>query len=49
MAGIHRFWSEQEETIMPVIPSIRIAIAAVTAPENSVDVIGGRIFSSAPY
>jgi replication-associated recombination protein RarA len=49
MTEIHRFQSEQEETIMPATPSIRIFIAAITALNDSFELVDGAIFPPASY
>lgn len=49
MTEIHRFQSEQEETIMPVTPSIRIFIAAITALIDSFELIDGTFSPRASY
>jgi hypothetical protein len=43
MTEIHRFQSKQEETIMPVTPSIRIFRAVIVAIADSFKLVGGAI------
>jgi hypothetical protein len=43
MTEIHRFQSEQEETIMPATPSISIFSAAIMAITDSFKLVDGAI------
>ena len=49
MTEIHRFQSEQEETIMPATPSIRIFRAAIVVIADSFEPVNGAIFPPASY